>query len=238
MIHNLKTIEISTKMIKEKYINEKLSQLPIHNKLKNLDIDNVLMNFDGVSLYPSAMWDDESIFPRIETGYPFTQDMENEILQKFNTQTFQGSAILKVLYYNPKDLIFQHIPIKEVVQKQELNRMRNGYILDILTSVDIQEIIKIGGKLIKVYEGVIYKENFKVSPFKNVIDKLFKLKQKYKKENNTLMEKLVKLLMNSLYGENIRKDINEKYSCKSEHWMLLNMMKMFWIIGNYQMVNT
>ena len=33
------------------------------------------------------------------------------------------------------------------------------------------------------------------------------------------MEKLVKLLMNSLYGENIRKDINEKYSCKSEHWM-------------------
>ena len=33
------------------------------------------------------------------------------------------------------------------------------------------------------------------------------------------MEKLVKLLMNSLYGENIRKDINEKYCCKSEHWM-------------------
>ena len=39
--------------------------------------------------------------------------------------------------------------------------MRNGYIVDILTSVDIQEIIKTGGKLIKIYEGVIYKENFK-----------------------------------------------------------------------------
>ena len=55
----------------------------------------------------------------------------------------------------------------------EINRMRNGYIIDTLTSVDIQEIVKIGGKVIKIYEGVIYRENFKVSPFRNVIDKLF-----------------------------------------------------------------
>ena len=95
-----------------------------------------------------------------------------KLLRNFKTQTFtQGSAILKVLYYNPKDLIFQHLAVKEAIKKTELNRMRNGYILDTLTSVDIQEIVKIGGKLIKVYEGVIYKQNFKVSPFKNVIDK-------------------------------------------------------------------
>ena len=108
-----------------------------------------MMNFDATSLYPSAMWDGKSIYPRIETGYPFTPDMNDEIVQKFNTQTFnQGSAILKVLYYNLKDLIFQHIPVKETVEKIELNRMRNGYILDTLTSVDIQEIVKIGGRLI------------------------------------------------------------------------------------------
>ena len=47
--------------------------------------------------------------------------------------------------------------------------MRIGYIVDILTSVDIQEIVKIGGKEIEVYEGVIYREIFKVSPFKKVI---------------------------------------------------------------------
>ena len=93
------------------------------------------------------MWDDNSIYPRIETGYPFTPDMNDEIVQKFNTQTFtQGSAILKVLYYNPEDLIFQHIPIKETVKNIELNRMRNGYIIETLTSVDIHEIIKIGGR--------------------------------------------------------------------------------------------
>ena len=33
------------------------------------------------------------------------------------------------------------------------------------------------------------------------------------------MQLLVKLLMNSLYVENIRKDIEEKFACKSEMWM-------------------
>ena len=92
--------------------------------------------------------------------------------------------------------------------------MRNGYIIDYLTSVDIQEIVKIGGKVIEIYEGVIYRENFKISRFRSVIDKLFALRQKYKDENNDVMQLLVKLLMNSLYGENIRKDIEENFACK------------------------
>ena len=33
------------------------------------------------------------------------------------------------------------------------------------------------------------------------------------------MQLLVKLIMNSLYGEQIRKDIEESYQCKSEMWM-------------------
>ena len=94
--------------------------------------------------------------------------------------------------------------------------MRNGYIIDTLTSVDIQEIVEIGGKVVEIYEGVIYRENLKVSPFRKVIDILFKLRQKNKDENNDVMQILVKLLINSLYGEQIRKDIEEKFACKSE----------------------
>ena len=60
--------------------------------------------------------------------------------------------------------------------------MRNGYFIDILTSVDIQEIVKIGVKVTQTYEAVIYQKNFKVSPFKKAIDKLFALRQKYKDE--------------------------------------------------------
>ena len=82
--------------------------------------------------------------------------------------------------------------------------MRRDYIIDTLTSVDIQAIVKIGGKVYHIFEGVIYQENFKVGPFRNVIDKLFALRQKNHRENNEVMQFLVKLLMNSLYGENIR----------------------------------
>ena len=49
---------------------------------------------------------------------------------------------------------------------------------------------------------------------------MFALRQKYKDEVNDVMQLLVKLLMNSLYGENIRKDIEEKVACKSEAWMM------------------
>ena len=44
--------------------------------------------------------------------------------------------------------------------------------------------------------------------------------------------------MNSLYGENIRKDITEKYSCKSEHWMTTqydeNVLD-YWKLANSQL---
>ena len=98
--------------------------------------------------------------------------------------------------------------------------MRNGYILDTLTSVGIQEFVKIGARVVEVFEGVIYRENFKVSSFRKVSDKLFALRQKYKDEGNHVMQLSVKLVVNSLYGENIRKDIDEKFACKSEAWMM------------------
>ena len=130
---------------KEKYINEKLSELRLHKIIKRIELIHLLWDFDSVSLYPSAMWDEKSIYPRIETGYAYTRDMNNSLVEMFNNQTFtEGSAILKIKYYNPKNLIVQHIPIKEKEKKTEINRMRNGYIIDTLTSVDIQEIVKIG----------------------------------------------------------------------------------------------
>ena len=93
--------------------------------------------------------------------------------------------------------------------------MRNGCIIDTLTSVDICEIFKIGGKVGEIYEDVIYREKFRISPFRKVIEKLFDLGQKYKDEHIDLMQKLVKLIMNSLYGVQIRKDIDQSYKCKS-----------------------
>ena len=73
--------------------------------------------------------------------------------------------------------------------------MRKGYMIDTLTSVDISEIVKIGGRVIEIYEGVIYRENFRISPFRKVIKKFFASRKKYKDEHNDLMQGLGKLLM-------------------------------------------
>ena len=111
--------------------------------------------------------------------------------------------------------------------------MRNGYIIDTLTSVDVQEIVRVGGKVVEVYEGVIYRENFKmISPFRKVIEILFASRQKYKDEKNDLMQRLVKLIMNSLYGFQIRRDVNEPNYCKSETWMKTEFDENVCIIGN------
>ena len=181
-----------------------------------------MMDFDATSLYPSGMWDENSVYPKIETGFAFKPHSNFIYVEAFNNQTFNEggdeSAILTIKYYNPPNLIFQHLPVKEKVKNIEANRMRNGYIIDTLTSVDIQEIVKTGGIVIQIYEGVIYRENFKISPFRKVIEKLFALRQKYKDEHNDLMQKLVKLFLVSLYGVQIRKDIDQSYKCKSQHW--------------------
>ena len=53
--------------------------------------------------------------------------------------------------------------------------MRNGYIFDTLTSVEIQEVVKTCDFIFKSFEGVLYKENFNVYPFGNVVQILFTL---------------------------------------------------------------
>ena len=208
---------------KEKYANKKLNMLSIHKELSKLNSKKTQKDVDATSLYPSAMWDENSVYPKIETGFAFKPHMNHVYVEAFNNQTFNEdgdeSAILTIKYYNPPNLIFQHILVKGKVKKVEINRMRNGYIIDTLTSVDIQEIVKIGGKMVEIYEGDIYREIFRVSPFRRVIEKLFALRQKYKDEKNDLMQGLIKLIMNSLYGVQIRRDNNESYYCKSENWM-------------------
>ena len=57
--------------------------------------------------------------------------------------------------------------------------MRNGYIVDDVTSVDIFEINEIGGKTFEIYKGVSCQENFRVSLFEKVNDNLFGLRQNY-----------------------------------------------------------
>ena len=180
---------------------------------KEITRDDELMNFDGVSLYPSAMADKDSEFPKANSARMFKPEEEKEFLEQFNSQTFRPkTAILKVRYNNPQTLFLQHLPAKDKEtfaskETKTVNRFRNGQIIDTISSVDIQEIVRFGGKIEKIYSGVVYEENYKVSPFYQYVTNLFELRLKYKSEKNEAASDLVKLLLNSLFGGMIRKDI-------------------------------
>ena len=87
--------------------------------------------------------------------------MNDAICYLFNSGNWNQlnrSVFLTIKYHNPQNLIFQHLPIKEKIENpyknnrlEEINRMRNGIILDTLTSVDIVEIVKYGGVILDIY---------------------------------------------------------------------------------------
>ena len=197
--------------------------LPNREQLSKLDTNNTQLDFDATSLYPSSMRDDRSVYPKIETEFAFKPHMIHIYVEAFNIQPFNQDgnekAILKLKYYNPPNPMFQHLPVKEKVKKIEVDRIRNGYFTDTLTSVDICEIVKLGAKVIEINEGIIHQKNFKLSPLRTFIENMFAVRQKYEDENTDLMQNLAKLVMNSLNGVQIRKDINDSFYCKSEQWM-------------------
>ena len=61
-----------------------------------MKLNDLKKDSDATSLYLSVMWDDNPIYPRIEAGYAFTPDLNDESVERFNNQTFtQGSAGFK-----------------------------------------------------------------------------------------------------------------------------------------------
>ena len=67
----------------------------------------------------------------------------------------------------------QNLPVKEGVildgkRYKDVYRIRNGYMTEVITNVDNDEIVKMGGEICRTFEGVKYRENFEMSPFKKV----------------------------------------------------------------------
>ena len=48
-------------------INKKFTMLQFHKELSKKDSRKTQMDFDAMSLYPSAMWDENSVYPKLET---------------------------------------------------------------------------------------------------------------------------------------------------------------------------
>ena len=77
-----------------------------------------MMDFDATSLYPSGMWDETSVNPKIKSDFAFKHHMNNVSLEAFNNQTINqhgNESSISKKNYNAPDLIFQHLPVKEKV---------------------------------------------------------------------------------------------------------------------------
>ena len=73
-----------------------MDELPIHKLVQELSLNDLLGSYDASSSYPSAMSDKKSVYPRIETGYAFTRDMNDNLVDIFNSGNFtQGVEIFK-----------------------------------------------------------------------------------------------------------------------------------------------
>ena len=68
---------------KTDHINNKLNMLPIHEELSKLDLKKTQMDFHARSLYPSAMWDRNSVYSKIETGYSFRFHLNDVFVNDF-----------------------------------------------------------------------------------------------------------------------------------------------------------
>ena len=214
-----------------KFVEKKLGELEISKDLQKFNKDDLLVSYDFNSLYPSAQIDKNSTWLKIETAYPFKKYMNNAICTLFNSgrwNELNRSAFLTIKYHNPENLIFQHLPLKEKIKNpyknnrlEEINRMRNGIIIDTLTSVDIGEIVKCGGVILEVFEG-FFCHNLNYNPYTEFVTDMFEKRDLFKSQGKDLLQNLAKKIGLSVHGGNIRKDINEEYKCVTENWMREN----------------
>ena len=207
------------------FIDKKLGELEISKELQKINKNDLLVSYDFNSVYPSAQIDKNSTWPKIETAYPFKKHKNHSICTLFNTgrwNELNKSASLTVKYHNPENLIFQHLPVKEKVNNpyknnrlEKINRMRNGIIIDTLTSV---EIVKYGGIILETYEG-FFCHNLEYNPYTEFVTDMFEKRDLFKSQGKDLLQNLAKKIGLSVYGGNIRKDINEENKCGIENWM-------------------
>ena len=138
------------------------------------------------------------------------------------------SSFLTVKHYNPEKLVFQHLPLKQKIKNpyknnrlEEIIRMRNGIIVDTLTSVETVETVKCGGVASEVFEG-FFCQNLGYNPYTEFVTDMFEKRDLFESQGNDLLQNVAKKIGLSVYCGNIRKIINEENKCFNDNWMTEN----------------
>ena len=117
-----------------------------------------------------------SIYQKIETGFVFTNDMTDELVNRIIRKLFgiektedllAKTGILKMTSYYPGHRNVENVPVNGKVKKLEVSRLGKRNITDTSKSVDIQEIVRSGGTVIEIHKAVL-KKNSKHPLFKGI----------------------------------------------------------------------
>ena len=95
---------------------------------------------------------------------------------------------------------------------------RNGDIIQHLTSVDFEEVVRSGGYFVKIFEGFKC-DNLDFNPFERFFMDMTDKGNRFKEENKTFLQTTTIKVSNSVYGGCIRRDIEEYYKCATQSWM-------------------
>ena len=211
----------------EEYVDRKVARIPVSKQLAVIDKSDLLVSSVYNSLYPSAMAHLDSKWPIIETARAIRLEDSDYFCELFIDREWENlnkRGFFKIKFYQPENLVFQHMSVKEKVfndrknRYKEINRFRNGDITQHMTSVDIEEVVRQGGYIVKILEGFIC-DNLEFNPFERFIIDMTNKRIKYKEENKTLLQTITTKVSKAVYGGCIRKDIEESYKCVTQSWM-------------------
>lgn len=154
--------------------------------------EHILNDFDGVSLYPSAMF----LMDGFIKGTPNVWNPKSNIDIIKQDQYFIKIKITKV----NKKLDFPLIAIVEDGILQYKNECTTMYV----DRYTLEDLIEFQGIEYKIIEGYYFNEGFNTT-IKTTIEHMFNQRLKYKKEKNPI-QVIYKLIMNSSYGKTIMKE--------------------------------
>lgn len=138
--------------------------------------------YDIVSLYPFCLRNFK---------YPVPDGYEAKKVNVEKILSFEGVADIELKA--PKEMLIPYLPFKSEKLLFPVGKIKGTY-----DFFSIREALKLGYEIKKLGKGLIYENTFK--PFKTYIDSLFNLRKEFKK-NNSDIQLVPKILMNSFYGK-------------------------------------
>lgn len=145
--------------------------------------------YDFNSMYPSCMKDGVDG----HGSFPFPSSWRH--VQQMTENELQYEGICEAALACP-DVYLPYVG----VHHHEKLYFPKGEFTSWLTTFEVRKALHEGYEIVRLGEGIIYTETF--TPFSSCIDELYAMRQKFKREENTAMQLMVKTLMNGgLFGK-------------------------------------